>query len=546
MSTPLRTRFAPSPTGSLHVGGVRTALYCLLEARRTGGTYVLRIEDTDRARSSEEAAQGIVDDFGWLGLQWDEGPGIGGPHAPYRQSERLAQYTAHAERLIEEGKAYHAWETSEELAAERKEAEAAKRDYRYRERPYSPEDLQRFREEGRRPVLRFRAPRREVTVLDRIRGAVTVDAGSVDDFVILKADGWPTYHFAVVIDDHFMEIDLVLRGAEHMMNAHKHVLLYEAFGWEPPAHGHLPLIANPSGAKMGKRDKAKAAREAARQAHKEQGLPKGEYGWLAARTRLSEADIGAFMAKKSDAVPVAAAVAEALGVDLPMVEVLDFRRAGYLPEALVNFLALLGWSPGDDREILTMEELVEAFDVARVNKAPAKFDVEKLAWMNAQHMQSLPTERLLECLAQWLAVVDSPLGPLDEAQRRALLEMYRPRARTFRDIETLGHFFFAAPAGWDAKAVKKHLDKGDGWSRLEQARGALDDVGRWEAPSLLKAFEALTEATGVPVGKYAQPVRVAVTGTGVSPEIFDTLAFLGREETLARIAGLVAQRPSED
>ncbi|MBX2802966.1 MAG: glutamate--tRNA ligase [Myxococcales bacterium] len=541
---PVRTRFAPSPTGSLHVGGVRTALYCLLVARSSQGQYLLRIEDTDRTRSTEEAAAGILSEMAWLGLPWDEGPGVAEERCgPFYQSQRLDLYRRHAAQLLEQGHAYEAWETPAELDAMRKEAEAKKANFRYRRIRYTDEQLQRFADEGRTPVLRFASPPgEEIVVRDEILGNVVAD--DIDDFVIVKADGFPTYHFAVVVDDHHMDISLVLRGQEHLKNTHKHVLIYRALGWEPPRHAHLPLIVSAGGPKLGKRDKAKAARKAAREAHAAGGHPKGDYTWLAEATGLSAEQLAPFMAKKADGVTEANAIAQALGVDLPMVEVLDFRRAGYLPEALVNYLVLLGWSPGDDREILTFDEMVEAFTVDRINKTPAQFDTDKLAWMNGQYMQQLPTDVLLSRLSQWLEVTDSPISGLDDAARRALVEMYRPRARTFRDIDRLGAFFFEAPTEWAPKQVKKHVEKGDGWERLQVARRALGELDTWDVPTLRGVFETLCAGTELGIGKFAQPVRVAVTGTGVSPELFDTIALLGRDATLQRIDAFLATRGS--
>jgi glutamyl/glutaminyl-tRNA synthetase len=538
----LRTRFAPSPTGSLHVGGVRTALYAMLVARRERGTFVVRIEDTDRARSTDEAALGIVRDLRWVGLHWDEGPERDHPHyGPYFQSQRLELYTRHARQLVEAGLAYEAWETPAELDAERKAAEARKENYRFRRREYTAEQLATFRDEGRTPVIRFHAPRRAVTVQDLVRGEVTVDDDTVDDFVIIKADGFPTYHFAVVIDDHFMDIGLVLRGEEHLMNTHKHLLLYEAFGWAPPAHGHLPVINSPgSNSKMGKRDKAKAAREAARARAKAEGAT--GWGWLAQAAGLDPAECDAFMQKKHDKVPVAEAVAAVLGVELPMVEVMDFRVAGYLPEALLNYLALLGWSPGDDREILSMGELTALFDLERVNKTAARFDPDKLAWMNAEYMKALPDDVLLDHLAQWAELVDSPIRGLSEEQRERLLAMYRPRARTFRDILRLGGFLFRAPTAYADKQLRKHLDEA-GWQSLAAARAALGELVVWDEGSVREAFDRVCAAADLPIGRVAQPVRIALSGDGVSPEIPATLAFLGQAESLARIDALLALRP---
>jgi glutamyl-tRNA synthetase len=385
-------------------------------------------------------------------------------------------------------------------------------------------------------------------VLDR---EVTVEAEELDDFVLLKADGFPTYHFAVVADDHAMGVTLVLRGQEHLMNTHKHLLLYEAFGWTPPEHGHLPLIFNPSGAKMSKREKAKVAREAARAVAAERKSP--TWGWLAELTGLATSDLDAFMKKQHDGVSTAEAIARALKVDLPMIEVADFRRGGFLPEALLNAMALLGWGPGDDREILSLPEMVEAFDLARVQRTPARFDGEKLLWINATYMKSLPDDVLLRHLAVWVdASAPNPIAAYDEGQRRLLLAMYRPRARTFADILHLGAFLFERPRTWDPKQVEKHLDRDGGWARLETSRAALSEAGTWTAQVIQSVFDALVEQSGQPIGKWAQPVRLAISGDGISPEIAETLALLGREETLARlgatdlvsVAGAAAIRPS--
>lgn len=538
--TALRTRFAPSPTGSLHVGGVRTSLYCLLVARATKGAFLLRIEDTDRVRSTEEAAAGILRDLQWLGLQWDEGPIVSGPHAPYHQSQRLGLYRELARQLVAEGKAYEAWESPAELDAERKAAEAAKQNYRYHRRTYAPEQLAAFRAEGRQPVVRLAAPGHAVTVEDRILGAVTVEADGLDDFVIVKADGFPTYHFAVVVDDHAMQVDLVLRGQEHLMNTHKHLLLYEAFGWTPPAHGHLPLIFNPTGTKMSKRDKARVARETARALAKARGRDGKDWSWLAAEAGTEPADTAAFMDKRHDGVAMAEAIARVTRADLPRIEVMDFRKAGYLPEAVVNYLCLLGWSPGDDRELLSFDDLVAAFTVERVQKTPARFDYDKVQWFNAEYVKALPEDQLLLRLRQWLEVVDSPLAGLDEARQRHLLRMYRPRARTFVDLERMAGFFFRRPGRWDDKQVARHVTGDGGADRLVALRAALAAQESLTVASVQAALQASCDAAGLPIGKFAQPARVAVSGDGVSPELADTLAFLGKEEVLARFDAFLA------
>jgi len=540
MSSPTRTRFAPSPTGSLHIGGVRTALYCLLWARRTQGQYLLRIEDTDRARSTDESARGVVHDLKWLGLDWDEGPEVGGNVGPYFQSKRLSLYNPYVDQLLETGKAYLAWEDRDELNAMRREAEAEKRTFRYRKKTYSEAELAAFQAEGRKPVVRLSAPGHDVTVHDEVLGEVTIVATELDDIIIRKADGFPTYHFAVVIDDHLMGVDLVLRGQEHLMNTHKHAGIYEALDWAPTSTGHLPLIFNPTGSKMSKRDKAKAARAAAREAAKAESHPKGDWGWLAQRTELPLDDLVRFMKKKNDGVSIANAIARVLDLELPMIDVSDFRKGGYLPEALVNYLALLGWSPGDDREIMTLEEMIEAFSIERITKTPARFDPDKLRWMNGEYIRLLPEARVLAHLNPWLDAEKPAIAQATPEQRQVLLAMHRQRIATFAEFADSARFYFVAPTTYNAKAAKKHLLKGGGVERLQQARAALEDVGRWETDSLERSLNTLCEQTGSKLGKYAQPLRIALSGAAVTPPIFDVLAFLGREEVLTRIDTCVA------
>ncbi len=536
---PCRTRFAPSPTGSLHVGGARTALYCLLWARRTGGRFILRIEDTDRVRSDEEASRGILRDLRWLGLHWDEGPEVGGEVGPYYQSQRRDIYDRHVERLLSEGRAYEAWDTREELDALREQARRDKRTFVYRPRAWTDDEIARFRAQGRTPVVRLRAPDHPITVRDRILGEVTLQPDELDDIVIRKADGWPTYHFAVVVDDHLMGIDLVLRGQEHLKNTHKQHGIFEALGWPPIDTAHVPLIFSPDGAKMSKRDKAKAARKAAREAAKR--LDHGGWGWLAERCGRTEAEVERFMKKKTDDVATATDIAAALGAALPMIEVMDFRRAGYVPEALLNYLALLGWSPGDDRELMSLDEMIEVFSIDRIGHTAARFDPNKLRWMNAEYLRHrLDDERLLACFAAWFEVVSTPLAELDPDRLLALFAMYRPRVHTFAELDRAARFFFERPEDYDPKAVEKHLVRGRGVDRLPLLRAALADVGRWEADSLERALSALVEQTGCGLGKFAQPLRIALSGGAVTPSIYDVLVFLGRDETLARLDAAIA------
>ncbi|MEM6929997.1 MAG: glutamate--tRNA ligase family protein, partial [Myxococcota bacterium] len=513
-------------------------------AHKEGGQFVLRIEDTDRTRSSDEAAAGIIADMRWLGLTWDEGPEAGGEFGSYFQSKRLALYQRYIKQLLDEGKAYEAWDTRDELAQMRERARAAKEDFAYRGGPVSDEQRAAYVAEGRTPVVRFKMPNEDVTVNDLVQGEVTVPAHRLDDLVIQKADGWPTYHFAVVVDDHHMQISNAMRGRDHLNNTHKHVQLFRALGWEPPDYAHLSTINNMSGSRMSKRDKAKKAREALRGHVKELGLGKGDVGDLPDRWDIDRDALVRFLGKKSDDVAVAERIAEMLDVDLPLIEVADFRDGGYLPEALLNYLALLGWSPGDDREIMPFEELLEAFTVDRIVKTDAKFDIKKLTSFNRTYLKDLPLDVVAGHFEAWLVGRGSAIASFDESKRRALVGMYQGRANTFVDLERQASFLWTPPLTYDPKAVRKRLDGNDGWSRLEQAMNALGDVGRWEAPSLVKALEALCESTGATIDKFAQPLRVAITGTGTSPAIGDTLAFVGRDETLSRIERCLDAKPT--
>jgi glutamyl-tRNA synthetase len=545
MTSLVRTRFAPSPTGSLHVGGARTALYCLLVARKAGGRFLLRIEDTDQARSTEEAAHGLIRDLTWLGLTWDEGPGTNGDAGPYFQSQRLPLYNGILDALLASGHAYEAWETPAELSALRAAAEAAKENFRYRRRPVDPAQVEAWRAEGRVPVLRLAAPDHAIRFEDDVLGPVHVAADELEDIVIRKADGFPTYHFAVVVDDHHMGVTQILRGQEHLMNTPKHLGLYEALGWTPPTHGHMPLIFNPTGSKMSKRDKAKAAREGAVAAHKARGGADG-YAWLADAIGTEREVVESFMAKKHDGVAVAEAIGEHLGVTMPMIEVMDFRRGGYLPEGLLNYLALLGWSPGGDREVMTMDELVALFEVGDINKSAARFDAVKLTALNGEHIRRATITRLEAAHDAYLEVApQSPLLGCDPALRRALLALYQPRMSTFADLDRLARFFFLRPDALDPDAVKKHLLKGDALDLLARARAALAALpAPWGATDVDAALQALADATGLGVGKFAQPLRVAVSGTSVSPPIGETLALLGQGEVLARIDAVATLLPA--
>jgi len=489
----IKTRFAPSPTGYLHVGGARTALFNYLLARRSGGTFLLRIEDTDRARHDEAAVAKIIEDLRWLGIEWDEGVDVGrsgeltdkGANGPYRQSQRLELYREHVDRLLSEGGAYYAFETAEELDAMRKAARADKRVFSYRRPDHlpSPADAEQARAEGRPVVVRFACPRKDVTIADEAFGEVTMPAAEMDDFIILKADGWPTYHLANVVDDELMGVNYVCRGQEFLGQTWRHVLLREALGFAEPRYCHLPLIMDMAGRKLSKRD--------------------GD------------------------------------------VEVHAFRVAGYLPEVLVNFIALLGWRPVGDREKLTLAEMVELFSTDRIGKANAKFDRDKLLAFNTDAVAAAAEDRLLEGFKDYLSLNPGSPGPIPAGEDELLRHLLRVNKgfRTFADIPAKCGVLFGPDDAfeYDEKAVRKVLAKngGAGYGVLGELRGRLAEC-EWSADALQRLIEDYCRAKGLSMGKVAQPVRVAVTGRTISPPIYDTLLILGREKTLARIERCLA------
>ncbi len=533
----IRTRFAPSPTGYLHIGGARTALFNFLLARRLGGRFVLRIEDTDQTRNIERADEKLMEDLRWLGLMWDEGPGVGGPAGEYYQSRRRALYDAAARRLLDAGRAYYAFETPEELDAMRKAAvQRGEKGFRYRARGPAPSeaDAQRARDAGRPVVIRFRMPECDFTVPDRILGDVSIRADELSDFVIVKRDGFPTYNYAVVVDDADMQITHVLRGQEHLMNTPGQMALYEALGLAPPAFAHLPIIFNMSGTKMSKREKDKVVRDAANAA----GLDEARIAELAG---VADAALVTAWRQGDTQLPAEALqrLARALAVHLPEIDIHDFRRSGYLPEVLVNFIALLGWSPGDGREQFTLEELCGVFELERVGRTNARFDREKLLAFNTVALEAASPERKLAGARDWLSVNEpGPFHGLDDNMLARVLEMCRG-FRTYADLELKAGALFVADEDikYDPKAVKDWLHKSErlGVRVLTELRGRLAGLREWTAAALDAAVRAYAEQQGLGLGKVAQPLRVAVTGGTISPQISDTLEVLGRERTLRRI-----------
>ena len=459
-----RVRFAPSPTGSLHVGGARTALYNLLFARREKGTFILRIEDTDVERSREELTGQILSAMDWLGLEYDEGP--------YYQSRRYDLYRAAADRLLREGKAYRAFETPEELDADRKTAEAAGRSYRYSGagRRISPEESERRAGAGEKFVVRLAMPAETIVVDDLIRGRVEFPADALDDFVLVRSDGHPLYHFSVCVDDVDMRITDIIRGDDHLANTPKHVALFRALGAPVPRFAHLGMILGTDRKKLSKRHGAAAVEE--------------------------------------------------------------WRDAGILPEALFNFLALLGWAPGGDREILSRAEMEREFSLERVGASPSVFDPEKLLWMNAQYIAKMPAEELLERSLPY-----APGGaPGREVALRAI-ELHRPRVRTPIEMGRALASYAADPSEYEADGLKKHV-KPETAAQLEALQRRLQGLSDadWNAASTEAALRETAEAAGVSAGKLIHPTRLALTGVTVGAPLFDVVALLGKETSLRRLA----------
>jgi glutamyl-tRNA synthetase len=481
MSSP-RVRFAPSPTGYLHVGGARTALFNWLYARRTGGTFVLRIEDTDMERSSWEMVAGILDGMRWLGLDWDEGPEVGGPHGPYFQSERLDRYREAAARLVASGRAYYCYCNPDDITAKRAAAEAAGQSWSYDRAcaSLSDDEIASRESAGAPRAIRFRMPDGTTAYDDVVHGRIEFDNAVIEDFVVLRSDRYPTYHLSVVVDDIDMGITDVVRGDDHISNTPKQVLLYEALGAPVPRFAHVPLILGPDKRRLSKRHGATS--------------------------------------------------------------VMEYERQGFLPEAMFNFLALLGWSPGaGDREVFTREELVEAFSLGGISSGNAVFNPEKLEWFNSQHIARLGGDEITRRLEPML-VEGGLWSDALEGERREwfhqVIEILKPRAKKLRDIVEHGRYFFLDPAEYDEAAVKKHLSTPGLAGHVRVWADALAAAEPFSAAAIESALRACAESQGIKAAALIHATRVAVTGQGVSPSLFDVVALVGREATARRLARL--------
>jgi glutamyl-tRNA synthetase len=512
MST-VRTRFAPSPTGFLHIGGVRTALFNFLYARRQGGKYLLRIDDTDQQRNIEAALAPILHGFRWLGLDWDEGPEVGGPHAPYFQSQRGPRYAAAVEQLLASGAAYHDYATAEEMDAERKAAEKDKRQFQYSRRFMGTTAEQRaaFEAEGRKSVVRLKMPREGRLVLhDLVRGDVTFEWAQEADHVVRRADGSFIYHLASVVDERDFQISHVIRAEEHLSNTPRQVFITEALGYPLPQFAHLPYVAEPGSKKK---------------------LSKRKLD-----TYLKNAD---FARIHQHGVAIATAMGLTTTAETFNPVTVDFyEQVGYLPEAIVNYLVLLGWSLDDKTEFLTRAQMIESFSLERVHGSPASFDPVKLLAFQTHFMQQLSTAEKVERVLPFLARAGLPTEP---AQVTRVVEALGDRLKVFGDILLQGAFFFGRDVVHDEKAFAKRVQAPGAPERLRDYREWLAGRDAFDAASLEQGTHAYLTAQSLALGDIVHAVRVAITGTAAGPGLFDCLAVLGKETVLHRIDQALAR-----
>lgn len=497
----VRVRFAPSPTGPLHIGGVRTALYNYLFTKKNGGDFILRIEDTDSNRFVPGAEDYIIESFGWLGLAFDEGPHIGGGYGPYRQSERRDIYKEYVDILLDKGAAYIAFDTPEELEAKRKEIpnfqyDASTRSGMRNSLTLSQDEVQALIAGGQQYVVRFKIePDNDITVNDLIRGEVVINSSVLDDKVIYKsADLLPTYHLANIVDDHLMEITHVIRGEEWLPSAPLHVSIYKAFGWENtmPRFAHLPLLLKPEGnGKLSKRDGDRL------------GFPVFPLEWKDPKT--GEISSG-------------------------------YRESGYLPDAVLNFLALLGWNPGNDHEIMSMDEMIESFSFDRCSKSGAKFDFEKAKWFNHQYIQLKPNRVIADLFDPYLKEkgINAQISFVER-----VIGLVKERVSFVKDLWEQSSFFFLAPDHYDEKAVKKRW-KEDSPIQMAELAGILKEINDFSAHNQEEIVMGWIESKGYNIGVVMNAFRLAVVGESKGPHMFDITELIGKSETIARLRKAIA------
>jgi len=483
MTRPIRSRFAPSPTGFLHVGSIRTALFAWLYPRHHNGTFILRIEDTDNARKVEGAVEAIQDDLRWLGLNWDEGPGVGGAFGPYVQSERLEMYRAAAQKLVDCGAAYKCYCSQERLEQLREYQSKNKLPPGYDRRCRNLTDAERAQKEaeGITPVIRFKTPQDgQTTIHDLIWGDVTFKHNTLEDLVLLKSDGFPTYHLANVVDDNHMQISHVIRAEEWMSSTPCHILLYQALGYELPLYAHLPMLLGKDRSKLGKRHGSTSIRQ--------------------------------------------------------------FRDAGYLPETMLNFLALLGWSLDDKTELFTLPELIQHFSIERVSKTPAIFNHEKLEWMNGVYIRKLTREDFIRRALPFLekGLPAAVKRPLDVAYASRVLPLVQDRARTLGEVAELTEFFFVDKYDYNtADLIGKGMTPGSVKNALAVARERLAKQAAFDAASLEPMLRALAEELGLKTGQLFGALRTAITGRTATPPLFQMMEAMGKERTITRVSDAI-------
>jgi glutamyl-tRNA synthetase len=496
MTKNVRVRFAPSPTGPLHIGGVRTALFNYLFAKKNNGTFVLRVEDTDQNRYVDGAEQYIIESLNWCNIPFDEGPGKNEKFGPYRQSERKHLYKQYAEELINKGKAYYAFDTPEELDELRKDHEANGKTFIYnwhnREKltnsiSLSKEDVEKRIASGDDYVIRFWSPQDETLHLkDIIRGDIQIDTNVLDDKVLFKSDGMPTYHLANIVDDHLMEITHVIRGEEWLPSLALHFQLYDAFGWEAPEFAHLPLILKPTGkGKLSKRDGDKL------------GFPVFPLEWKDPKS--GEVSRG-------------------------------YKEDGYFPEAMVNFLAFLGWNPGTEQELFSLEELTKAFELEKVNKSGARFDPEKIKWFNHHYIQEQSSEKL----AAMYKSSRSELSDIDNGYIALVVDLIKERATFVSDFWELSSFFFVAPSEYDEKASKKAI-KDDTRGLMQELVSVIESADDSSKEAIQDAVKGWITSNEIGFGKVMMPLRLALVGALQGPDVFDIMFMIGKAESIQRI-----------
>lgn len=465
----VRVRFAPSPTGYLHVGGARTALYNWLFARKNSGKFILRIEDTDRTRYVPGSVEDIMESLKWLGLYWDEGP--------YYQSERVHIYREHAEILLKKGFAYRCFCSQERLEKLREEQikMGLKPGYDRKCRNLSPEESEKLAKEGKPYVIRLKVPLdREIVFEDYLRGTIRYKGWELEDIVLLKSDGYPTYHLANVVDDHLMGITHVMRADEWIPSTPYHVFMYEAFGWEPPTFAHLPVILAPDG--------------------------KGK------------------LSKRHGATSV-----------------LEFRKMGILPEALVNFLALLGWSPGGDREIISLNEMIELFDLKKVGKRGSVFDFNKLYWMNSVYIRNKPLEEIVELSKPFFEEAGIDVKSYDDEKLKEIVALYRERIKILSELPELTKYFFSDEIEYDKEGLEKHLKNLEKIEVLEKFTQTLGDMPSFTKEEIEKILRTFAEENGIHPKELIHPIRILLTGKTVGPGLFELMEVLGKEDTLRKL-----------